>query len=428
VFVQCLVLLGVNVAHSISSADLAFDGLWLITGLAAGLLGAWIRQLRRVHDESKRPFASAYRLLGELRTVARELPGGLDVDVVGENVLATTLEALGGSRAALLLRTATGSPVVVTTRVTDGSDMVSGTDTIVSMCMGLQQPIQETQPEGSAYPHRICLPLLVGGRPVGAVVVEGKQAALRPEILAAQATLNDDALRLESAVLFADVRALATVEERRRLAREIHDGVAQESASLGYLVDDLARDDCDHNHQSGLHDLRSELTRVVTELRLSVFDLRSGVTTNAGLGSVLSDYVRAVGTGSDLAVHVTLQESPERLRLDIETELLRIAQEAVSNARRHAEAANVWVTCRVSPPFAEIRVEDDGIGNATARQGHFGLNIMSERARRVNADLTIMDRPGGGTTVSAVLKANTPRSTGPLGQNGNDHVVLSPAG
>ena len=126
--------------------------------------------------------------------------------------------------------------------------------------------------------------------------------------------LDDDALRLESAVLFGDVRAVATVEERRRLAREIHDGIAQEIASLGYLVDDLARDECSHNHQPGLVDLRDELTRVVTELRLSIFDLRSGVSTNAGLGSVLADYVREIGKGSGMAVHTSLEESRADLR------------------------------------------------------------------------------------------------------------------
>ena len=127
------------------------------------------------------------------------------------------------------------------------------------------------------------------------------------------------------------------------------------------------------------------------------------MSTNAGLGSVLADYVREVGKGSGMAVHVSLEESPRRLRIDVETELLRIAQEAVTNARKHSKASNLWVTCRVEPPFAEVRIEDDGVGYAAPKEDHNGLHIMNERANRINAVLTIANRPGGGTAVSAVL-------------------------
>ncbi|MBA2774422.1 MAG: hypothetical protein H0U36_10325, partial [Nocardioidaceae bacterium] len=255
----------------------------------------------------------------------------------------------------------------------------------------------------ASHRFRACLPMLVGARVIGVVVVDGPESVPAADLSLAQATLDDDAVRLESAVLFSDVRALATVEERSRLAREIHDGIAQEIASLGYLVDDLARDQCNQRHQDGLKDLRNELTRLVTELRLSIFDLRSGVSSNDGLGSVLGDYVRAVGKSSSMTVHLSLEESPRRLRLDVETELLRIAQEAVTNARKHARAVNLWVTCRVEPPFAEVRIEDDGRGAVRTRDDHYGLHIMKERASRINAVLTFADRLGGGTVVSAVL-------------------------
>ena len=360
-----------------------------MTGFAAGLLGAWIRQLRLVErDTAISPYASAHRLLGQLRTITRELPGGLDIDVVSEDVLSNSMETLGGARAALLLRNETGSPVVVATRGDHGAIVTSGEDSIVALAMGLQRAMQEPQAHGNSnHRHRMALPLVVGSRAIGAVVVDGPKMVPKDVLEDVQRRLDDDALRLESAVLFGDVRAVATVEERRRLAREIHDGIAQEIASLGYLVDDLARDECSHNHQPGLVDLRDELTRVVTELRLSIFDLRSGVSTNAGLGSVLADYVREIGKGSGMAVHTSLEESGRRLRLDVETELLRIAQEAITNARKHSQATNLWVTCRVEPPFAEIRIEDDGVGYAAPREDHYGLHIMNERAGRINAVL-----------------------------------------
>ena len=120
------------------------------------------------------------------------------------------------------------------------------------------------------------------------------------------------------------------MQERHRLAREIHDGVAQEIASLGYVVDDLTASATSDAQRRKLHSLRGELTRVVSELRLSIFDLRSEF--SAGLGTALSDYVREVGARSGITVHMTLA-SPTRLPGEVETELFRIAQEAITNAR-----------------------------------------------------------------------------------------------
>ncbi|MGI8888392.1 MAG: histidine kinase, partial [Nocardioidaceae bacterium] len=273
---------------------------WLFMALAVSLLGAWIRQLDLLqYDTSSSPYASAHHLLGQLRTVTRELSGGLDIEVVSENVLSTAISALGGNRAALLLRGELGDVTVVAFRGEEAFTASLPDDPLIRQVLSTHRAQQQPEAHGRAsHRFRACLPLLVGTRVIGVVVVDGPESVPAADLSLAQATLDDDAVRLESAVLFSDVRALATVEERRRLAREIHDGIAQEIASLGYLVDDLARDQCNQRHQDGLNDLRNELTRVVTELRWSIFDLRSGVSSNDGLGSVLGDYVRAVGKSS----------------------------------------------------------------------------------------------------------------------------------
>ncbi len=225
-------------------------------------------------------------------------------------------------------------------------------------------------------------------------------------IALAAATVRAAALRLETAVLFGEIRSIATVEERRRLAREIHDGIAQELASLGYTMDDLtarAQLGSVDDFENELRTLRRELTRIISELRLSIFDLRSEVHAEIGLGSALSDYVRSVGTGSSLTVHLILDEAPSRLRIETETELMRIAQEAITNARRHAGAKNLWVTCRVDPPRALLCVEDDGAGVRGRRDDSFGMDIMRERARRIGANLSISDREVGGTVVEVTV-------------------------
>jgi signal transduction histidine kinase len=211
--------------------------------------------------------------------------------------------------------------------------------------------------------------------------------------------LDEQALRLDTALVFDEVRSLATMEERQRLAREIHDGVAQEIASLGYFVDDLTADAVSDTQRSKLVSLRSEISRVVSELRLSIFDLRSEISPAAGIG--------AVGARSGLTVHLTLDEAPTRLRGEVETELLRIAQEAVTNARKHSSAENLWVDCRVRPPFARITVVDDGTGLGDPREDSYGLNIMRERADRIGAKLEIGTRDDfddvGGTRVAVTV-------------------------
>ena len=116
--------------------------------------------------------------------------------------------------------------------------------------------------------------------------------------------------------------------------------------------------------------------------------------TLSSLGTALSDYVQQVGARSNLTVHLTLDEAPTRLRSEVETELLRIAQEAITNARKHSTAQNLWVDCWVQPPSASITVRDDGVGLRTGRDDSYGLRIMRERAERIDARLEVHAVPG----------------------------------
>jgi signal transduction histidine kinase len=217
--------------------------------------------------------------------------------------------------------------------------------------------------------------------------------------------LDEAALRIETALLFSEIRTIATAEERRRLAREIHDGIAQELAFLGYVLDDLAARSEQEDMQGELRDLRAQVTRVVGDLRLSIFELRSEVQGQTGLGAALSDYVRSIGAASAMTVHLVLDETPNRLPVEAEAELLRIAQESVTNARKHSGAQNLWVTCRINPPSARLTIEDDGTGLGTGRDDSYGIQIMRERADRLGATLSISTRPEGGTKVDVALKA-----------------------
>ena len=122
-----------------------------------------------------------------------------------------------------------------------------------------------------------------------------------------------------------------------------------------------------------------------------------------GLGTALSEHVQRVGQQSALVVHTILDEQGDRLPAAVEVELLRIAQEAVTNVRKHAHASNLWVECTIEPPRAWVRVADDGVGMQPLQAQSMGLQGMRERSRRIGGDLTVGSRAGGGTVVEVSI-------------------------
>ena len=165
---------------------------------------------------------------------------------------------------------------------------------------------------------------------------------------------------------------------------------------------------------------------MVGELRLSIFDLRSEVQAQISLGNALSDYVRQVSAGAAFSVHLILDEAPDRLPITVEAELLRIAQEAITNARKHADAEHLWVTCYVDPPFAHLRIEDDGRGLGAKRIDSFGLEVMRERADRLGGVLAVGQRDPHGTFVDVRLgeRRSRPRDANVVsGQQASNQVT-----
>ncbi len=326
----------------------------------------------------------------------------------------TVHQYLDDTHSAVFVRTDGGVLAPLGYRGSAAREALKSDGYLVDRCWAEMEPANDIQPSGLANRrHRVVLPLRVGARMIGVVVMDAAAAPQQKVVQTLMREVDEQALRLDAALAFDEIRSIATMEERHRLAREIHDGVAQEIASLGYVVDDLSATATSDTQRKKLAALRGELTRVVSELRLSIFDLRTEV--SAGLGSALSDYVREVGARSGLTVHLTLDVSPTRLRGEVETELFRIAQEAITNARKHSAATNLWVDCRIQPPGARISVSDDGGGLGTPRDDSYGIKIMRERAHRIGAELDISDNAASsnaqGTSVTVTVGAEAPALT-----------------
>lgn len=386
---------------------------WTVIALLGGLVAAWARRLQQAAGDAQlSAYAEAHSLLSQLYTVTRQLPGSLDPRTTAEGLVEAVARVARFRAAAVLVRTDGDRLTPLAFRGENRlewytelagenpfADAWESEEIQVRPVLFARGPVPPTDPGSS-----LVVPIRIGDRITGLLGIETEQVdaydeAVRAEILD---LVSNAALRLETGVLFDQIRELATTEERRRLAREIHDGIAQELASLGYIIDEVSAVAAEADQPDIVEDLtslRQEMSRIVKELRLSIFDLRSEVDRYGGLGAALSEYIRTIGTTSGFTVHLTLDESSRRLPAETEAELLRIAQEAINNARKHAGADNLWVTCRIHPPDAELVVEDDGAGLGPGRADSYGLEIMRERAARSRAMLEIRPRNPRGTYV-----------------------------
>ena len=391
---------------------------WSLLALSVGLLGAWTRRIELGRD-GEDTYAHAARLLVQLRDVARELSAGLDSQVLATQALHEVQEAVRCERATFLLM-ASGGAVTELAHVGRGRTPwetdVSDDGSAWQRARRERRPVRADEGLTPASGRVGAVVSVVVQGTVGLVGVERPGTAFSDaELQRVQRVLDDAAVRLDAAGMFDEVRAIATTEERRRVAREIHDGIAQELAALGYRTDDLAARAASGDDPAvadGLVSLREELSRVIAELRLSIFDLRSEVGQGLSLTAALAEQARAVGRAGGLVVHLDLAESPQRLRVDAEAELLRIAQEAMTNARRHAQARNLWVTCHVDPPSARLSIADDGRGLSEGREDSYGLQIMRERAGRIGATLSVREHATGGVVVEVQLCGNRTETGG----------------
>jgi signal transduction histidine kinase len=369
---------------------------WLTTGLGLGLLGTFPR-----HNIARSGVDATYRsaldLIKQLHALSGKLTSGLDPVDLADQALTIVSEEIVFRQAVVAVRSASGAFTPL--RFSEGAIpfSIEDADGLMYRCWQTREPVVSTS--------RIALPITTDSERVAVVLADCHGVPDRRAVDRAVERLTPEAVRLNAALLFTNVRESATSEERQRIAREVHDGVAQDVASLGYLIDNIADSATDPQQAEDVARLRKEVTRVVAELRNSVFDLRNEVGATQGLGQSVASYARHVGSHSDLTVHVTLDESTVRLRPKVEAELLRIAQESINNARRHSGGQNLWVHCRVQPPYAEIDVVDDGQGLGVGREDSHGLKIMRERADRIGADLEITSPAvdGRGTRVSIRL-------------------------
>jgi PAS domain S-box-containing protein len=267
----------------------------------------------------------------------------------------------------------------------------------------------EVLAEANLHSH-VAIPLSAGGKVLG--ILEIAWRAPYPYIEGERSLLiaigQQIGVALENIQLHRQSRKLAVMEERQRLARELHDSVTQSVYSLTLF----AEAGQEWAEAGDLDRVKHDLTRIgetaqqaLKDMRLLVYELQPSNLEKEGLIGALHHRLNAVEKRAGVEARLLAEQMVE-LPKPVEEALYGIAQEALNNTLKHAEANSVTVYIRVRGEHVELEVVDDGRGfdpDAASDRGGLGLITMRERAESVGGSLTVLSAPGEGTRVKASL-------------------------
>lgn len=210
----------------------------------------------------------------------------------------------------------------------------------------------------------------------------------------------------------------AVSAERNRLARDLHDTLEQGLTGIQMQLHCIRPDamDAAAENRKRLDLVRSLVLQCHNEMRQSIWDLRSPALEEFDLLDALARIAQSLVIGSSTVVEISQQRCPVKIPQPIEDNLLRIGQEALTNAIKHASPTHLIIHLRTTSTSATLTVTDDGIVSPDfeVKPGHFGLLGMKERAERIGGFLTITRDPEGGCTVSVEVPLSVDAKPDPL--------------
>lgn len=249
------------------------------------------------------------------------------------------------------------------------------------------------------------VPLAVKGRVIGGIGV----AHTEPDRFTAHhadlalIVANQAAITLVNAQLYEQAQTVAMLQERQRLAQNLHDAVNQSLFSANLIAEVLPRlweQDPDAGRES-LEDLRRLTRGAMAEMRSLLVELRPVVLTDSKLGDLLRQLGDALTGRTNIPVTVTIT-GQGNLPAKVQVAFYRLCQEGLNNIAKHAEASQVTISLKYGADNVELHIQDDGCGfnpdNIPA--GHYGLNMMRERATVIGAELSVTSQPGHGSEIA----------------------------
>ncbi len=371
------------------------------------------RELEALNEVS-REIASRLELQQVLDLVtekARALLGG-DVAVLclmGENHRWLKWQALSGPRDAIVGTVAAADGGLAGKVLTSERALLCSVGHCEGSCCMLA--------EGYRASH-LAAPLRIGERVIGALCVGSAAQGQFAEEAAAMLTklANVAAIALENARLYAQAERVATLEERRRVAAEMHDGLGQTLSYLGLMTDQVVEflaEGQDEVALERLHKARQTIGKAIHEVRGAINRLMDETPVARDFRTRLRDLVDEFASTGELKVawqseaDSTPEPSPQ-----VAEQVLNITREALNNVLRHAQAKQVKVTLGQVADGYFVSVEDDGVGfdpAQSAPRGHFGLHIMRARAAHIGGELCIDSAPGAGTRLTLTFPGGEKR-------------------
>jgi PAS domain S-box-containing protein len=346
---------------------------------------------------------AVYRLQGESGVPAVQAAQGLPSDCVDG------LEQLPG-QAALQQAVSSGQPVAI-------PDLAAASSREGGLALGLDAAVRGA-PHARRFRGLLVAPIDLKDEVYGGLALYyAEPRAFCDDDMELVMVFSDQvALAVENARFREQVEQAAAAAERGRLARDLHDSVTQAlfSASLvAEVLPQVWRRDPEEGMQ-GLEELRHLTRGALSEMRTMLLELRPSALVETRLEDLLRQLAEAITGRTKLSVELHLQPIPD-LPPKVHVTFYRVAQEALHNVVKHAEASRVTISLRASPPVPPqrvalwrgqviLQVSDDGPGfdPGEVGPGQLGLSIMRERAETVGAVLGIEGRPGGGTQVSLI--------------------------
>lgn len=376
------------------------------------------------------------RELGILNAIAAELNRQVDLTRALDAALSQVAELLDLKTGWIwLLREETGEPYLAAAqnlppaltndpkRMAGGScycldtfrsgDLNGAANVNVVTCTRLKDLVDGT--DGLRYHSSI--PLYAHGKKLGVLNVASPDwRELSSDDLRLLYTIGDlMSISIERARLFAHSAEYGAVEERNRLAREIHDTLAQGLAAIALQLetaDALLESGTDPARaQQAIEQSLSLIRANLEEARRSVLDLRAAPLEGRSLTQVLEMMTEQAAAQGNLKVNLDVTGGNRPLPLRVETGLYRIAQEALTNIQRHADAKRVLIRLVATPGRVELNIEDDGRGFDPTQvpKGRYGLIGLRERVKLLGGTLTVDSRSGGGTRLEVSVPLDAPR-------------------
>jgi signal transduction histidine kinase len=402
---------------------------WIAELFLVALIAGYARMILGVQEEERLrtlghigKLSDANTLLFNLNRVAQSLPASLDLDEALDSTMGRLHDHFSFHAAAVLLRDDTDGQWRVV-RI-EGSTRVPPRLTTDGLSAGLLRALAV---RSSVRDDDLRLAGLVpfsGSSLSGVLMARGSVIGLVTmehtdthhftdgDLELLEGFVETAALALDNARWFRRLRTLGAEEERNRIARDLHDRAGQSLAYLAFELDRIVKAE-ERGEALGapLRQLREEVRGVIGEVRETLYDLRTDVSEDQGLLPTLELFVDRLRDRSPLDIVVRVQDYG-RLPVPQERELFRIAQEALVNVERHADAAQVTVTWRCDGRSGELLIVDDGAGFAletgAGRVDSYGLTGMRERAEAIGARLDVESTPGHGTFIRCAVTATAP--------------------